>query len=161
MIKWKGQNTQKNITWKEEADSYRELYFKLIDRDIISVVDYFPDEEYMLNKVGLSTNSFDNDDLAELYDYDFMNWYNEVTKGIDDLTEDEYKMIIRDQRGDAYYQEFEEINEYIIRDRETGNIIEETASKEKAEEIVRSYEEEDKKDGNYTPDFYEIIKGGN
>lgn len=112
MIKWKGQNTFRNITWTEEAKTYRELYFKLIDRGIIATEDYFPDEEYMLNKVGLSTNSFDNDYIAEKYEYDFMNWYDDVTSGVPDLTEEEYMLIIKEQKGDAYYQEFEEVDEY-------------------------------------------------
>lgn len=109
MIKWHGKNTWGNIHWYEEANTYKELYFKLIDRDIISTVDYFPDEEYMLNKVGLSTNSFDNDAVAEEYEYDFMNWFNDVTAGVPDLTEEEYRAIIKEQKGNAYYQEFEEV----------------------------------------------------
>ena len=48
---------------------------------------------------------------------------------------------------------------YIIRDREAGNIIEQVTTHKEAEEIVQKYEEEDKKEGNYTEDFYEIIEG--
>ena len=50
------------------------------------------------------------------------------------------------------------MNNYIIRDKETGNIIEETATYEEAKKIIIDYENEDKKEGNYTPDFYEIVK---
>ena len=45
---------------------------------------------------------------------------------------------------------------YIIRDREAGNAIEWAETIEEAKEIVKQYEKIDKKDGNYTPNFYEI-----
>lgn len=48
---------------------------------------------------------------------------------------------------------------YILQDREAGNFIDAFDSLEEAEKALSEYEEEDKKDGNYTPDFYEIEKG--
>lgn len=45
---------------------------------------------------------------------------------------------------------------YVIRDREAGNAIEWAETIEEAKEIVKQYEKIDKKDGNYTPNFYEI-----
>lgn len=47
---------------------------------------------------------------------------------------------------------------YIIRDREAGNVIDKFATQEEAELALQEYEEEDKRDGTYEPDFYEIIK---
>lgn len=47
---------------------------------------------------------------------------------------------------------------YILRDREAGNTIAEFAVQEEAELALQEYEEEDKRDGTYEPDFYEIIK---
>jgi len=47
---------------------------------------------------------------------------------------------------------------YIIRDREAGNIIEECATIEEAKTTLAAYEEEDRKDGCYEPDFYEIVE---
>ena len=47
---------------------------------------------------------------------------------------------------------------FIIRDREAGNYIEAVETYEEALERVEEYEEEDKKDGNYTEDFYEIVE---
>lgn len=47
---------------------------------------------------------------------------------------------------------------YILRDREAGNTIAEFAAQEEAELALQEYEEEDKRDGTYEPDFYEIIK---
>jgi hypothetical protein len=47
---------------------------------------------------------------------------------------------------------------YLIRDRETGSVIEDAKTKEIAQSILDHYESEDKKEGTYTPDFYEIIE---
>lgn len=47
---------------------------------------------------------------------------------------------------------------YILRDKEAGNTIAEFATQEEAELALQEYEEEDKRDGTYEPDFYEIIK---
>ena len=48
---------------------------------------------------------------------------------------------------------------YILRDREAGNAIEEFFTREEAEQALREYEAEDKAEGIYEPDFYEIIEG--
>lgn len=45
---------------------------------------------------------------------------------------------------------------FTIRDRETGTEIEDAATLEEAEKIIEKYETEDKNDGTYTPNFYEI-----
>ena len=42
-------------------------------------------------------------------------------------------------------------------DREAGNKIEEFSTIEEAKEAIAAYEEEDKKDGTYTPNFYDIV----
>ena len=52
------------------------------------------------------------------------------------------------------------MNKYIIRDREAGNIIEECATKKEAENLLAIYEEQDKQDGIYEKDFYEIVEKG-
>ena len=104
MIKWKGQPTNRKITWRATAETYKELYFKLIDMNIISFVDGFPDEIFLLNKVGLKLNDFDN--VEEKWNYDFQKWFEEVTRNVE-LTEDDYKIIIESEKGDAYYQELE------------------------------------------------------
>ena len=108
MIKWRGQNTFKNVTWNAEADSYKELYFELIDRDIISIEDGYPDEIFLLDKVGLKMADFDEHE--EEYDYEYQAWFEKVTDGLE-LTEDDYKYIISQEKGNAYYQEFEEVDE--------------------------------------------------
>ena len=42
-------------------------------------------------------------------------------------------------------------------DREAGNKIEEFSTIEEAKEAIAAYEEEDRKDGTYTPNFYDIV----
>ena len=45
---------------------------------------------------------------------------------------------------------------YVVRDREAGNIITQFETMEEAQKELEKYEEQDKKDGTYTEDFYEI-----
>lgn len=52
---------------------------------------------------------------------------------------------------------FKLTGKWIIRDREAGNVIEEEYSLEAARDTLRSYEETDRIEGTYTPDFYEIV----
>lgn len=42
-------------------------------------------------------------------------------------------------------------------DREAGNKIEAFSTIEEALKAIAAYEAEDKKDGTYTPDFYDIV----
>lgn len=42
-------------------------------------------------------------------------------------------------------------------DKETGTFIEQIDSYEEGLELIRQYEEEDKKEGNYTEGFYDIV----
>ena len=46
---------------------------------------------------------------------------------------------------------------FIIRDRETGTRIEAVETYGEALETIEEYEEEDRKDGNYIEDYYEIV----
>lgn len=53
--------------------------------------------------------------------------------------------------------DFAELKErYLTRDREAGNVIECFETLEEARKAVKWYEEQDKNDGTYTADFYEI-----
>lgn len=45
---------------------------------------------------------------------------------------------------------------FIIQDRETGNVIESNLTFEEAVKKVSEFENSDKKEGIYVPDFYEI-----
>jgi len=46
---------------------------------------------------------------------------------------------------------------YIIQDREAGNVIERYQTEEEAEKALRDFEKEDKEDGTFEADFYEIV----
>lgn len=46
----------------------------------------------------------------------------------------------------------------VIRDREAGNIIEKVQSFEEGLETIRQYEDEDKSDGTYEENFYEVVE---
>ena len=46
---------------------------------------------------------------------------------------------------------------YIIRDMEAGNKIDFCDTFEEAEKQVKQFEQDDKENGCYTPDFYEIV----
>jgi hypothetical protein len=50
-----------------------------------------------------------------------------------------------------------QIKTFTIRDAEAGNVIETGLHYSEAYMLRLSYEREDKKNGNYIPDFYEII----
>lgn len=50
------------------------------------------------------------------------------------------------------------MKKYIIRDREAGNKIASFDSYEEAVRELQSYEAEDKRNEEYTPDFYEIVE---
>lgn len=47
---------------------------------------------------------------------------------------------------------------YIIQDTETGTFIDEYDSLPAAEQALRLYEEQDREENCYTPDFYEIVE---
>lgn len=51
-----------------------------------------------------------------------------------------------------------EMKTYTIQDREAGNKIETGLTLEQAEKLLEQYEETDKKEGTYTPNFYEIVE---
>lgn len=48
------------------------------------------------------------------------------------------------------------MSKYVIRDREAGNVIESSDDLRYIADCLAEYEEQDKKDGTFTEDFYEI-----
>lgn len=48
------------------------------------------------------------------------------------------------------------MEKFVIRDREAGNIIDYFSTLKEAEAMLDEYEHQDKLDGVYTEDFYEI-----
>lgn len=47
--------------------------------------------------------------------------------------------------------------EYVVRDREAGNIIEYVKTYADGIALIEEFERQDKEDGTYTPDFYECV----
>lgn len=44
----------------------------------------------------------------------------------------------------------------VVRDK-GGNVIEEVKNYDEGAEVISRFEAEDKEDGTYTPDFYEVV----
>ena len=65
---------------------------------------------------------------------------------------------VRLQRTFFKLKKIEIMKTYIIQQKETGTLIDEFISLIQAEEALREYEQMDKNEGVYTPDFYEIIE---
>ena len=49
------------------------------------------------------------------------------------------------------------MKKYIIQDSETGTFIDQFDTYQEAQKELERYEKEDKQEGTYTPDFYEIV----
>lgn len=47
--------------------------------------------------------------------------------------------------------------EWWVIDRESGNLIEQVYSIEEGQDLIMEYEEQDKEDGVYVADFYEVV----
>lgn len=79
----------------------------------------------------------------------------------DELTDRELDEVFSDGVSDdcsQYEQEQEHsITRYVIQDREAGNVIDEFNTLTEAKAELERYEEQDKQDGIYTPNFYEIV----
>ena len=52
----------------------------------------------------------------------------------------------------------EQIMKYYVANHETGDLIEEVASVEEGNKLIAEYEESDKKEGIYEPDFYCVVE---
>lgn len=50
------------------------------------------------------------------------------------------------------------MSKYIIRDREAGNVIDTFNSLTEAQDLVTQWEEEDRADGIFVQDFYEVVE---
>lgn len=53
------------------------------------------------------------------------------------------------------------LNEYVVRDRESGNVIEHVRTYIDGVNLIAELETQDKEDGIYTPDFYEVVPSDN
>jgi hypothetical protein len=50
------------------------------------------------------------------------------------------------------------LKNFVVRSRQSGDIIEEGLTEQQAKDTIAIYEQEDKKNGTYEPDFYEAVQ---
>lgn len=50
------------------------------------------------------------------------------------------------------------MNKFIIQDKEAGNYIASFVTLEEAQQALQEYETQDKNEGIFTPNFYEIVE---
>lgn len=84
------------------------------------------------------------------YDYGVRPYYfddDEAVKAWIDETDADYAAAIAKAA---------DLKPYVVRDREAGNVIDEFNTFEEAAGTVIEYEDADREDGDYTPNFYEI-----
>ena len=121
MIKWNGKST--NGTWKKEiiANDYEELLEELVDRDIIDgywnmdsqAFDGLCDCSEMLEKLRDEYNEAieeDDDEKMASFEkqFDDIDWHEDV---FSKLSDDDFEYVIRGCNSQAYYQEFEKVED--------------------------------------------------
>ncbi|MGK0554457.1 hypothetical protein [Macrococcus capreoli] len=105
VIVWTGKTTDGNKKWTAKAPTYKELFETLIDKYEYAIVDY--------DKLGIKKLEVNGEDLDK---YDVTtdgigNWELfeefENRKDLKELSDEDYKDVIRSSDGSAYYQDFE------------------------------------------------------
>lgn len=96
MIKWIGKDITDRLCWTVKADSYEELYHKLIDLEIIDYQQVSPYALRQLEKAGQTVNDLNlsEDDSIEYID------------NLPALCEEELRLLIYHCDDVAVYQEF-------------------------------------------------------
>lgn len=107
MIKFIGKNTNNTCKWEVIADSYYGIYSKLVDKGVISSnADYDPVVKYVLEQNKKKEEDFN------IYDEDGDIDYDKSLEYINEFVDEhypldvEFRYIIGEERGNAYYQEF-------------------------------------------------------
>ena len=102
--RWEGRPTHYQWVWVAYYDDINELFNMLINEDIIHDNDI---NEYIISKYSLEDSekeADENEDWEELQDkIEHIRCH--------DMTQDEIKTMIAHQTGNAYYQEFIDIEE--------------------------------------------------
>lgn len=106
-IYWSGKST--NGIWKRKykADSFMELFNLLMNEEIINSCDYDVYDHAILEKYDKT------EDDAEFQDEDGDMDYEKIQEFVNskpDLTDEELWLLISEQKGNAYYQNFERDN---------------------------------------------------
>lgn len=104
MIKWNGTDTSRFIKWNEEAETYLELFNKLVERGLVH--GYLDLEGDTFNE--LLNYSTELEELNKNEDYDAIYQFD-YDALLENLTDDQIKSIILANQGSAYYQGFKEV----------------------------------------------------
>jgi len=104
MYKFTGSDTSGKINYALTSKAPIDLYNQLVNRGIIATVDGDPLEIYKLSKVGKTFADFWDTDAYELNE----KLLNQTLDSIY-LTDAEILRVIGNERGNAYYQEIEEV----------------------------------------------------
>lgn len=64
---------------------------------------------------------------------------------------------INNSRSTEFENEFD-LKTFVVRDREAGNIIDYVASKEEGLKLIQEYEQADRAEDIYEPNFYELAE---
>lgn len=104
MIKWIGTDTSRFTKWNEEAETYLELFNKLVERDLVH--NYTDLEGDTFNE--LLNYSTELEELNKNEDYDSIREFD-FDSLLEILTDDQIKSIILANQGNAYYQGFKEV----------------------------------------------------
>lgn len=104
MIKWTGKST--NGLWRKEAqaETMMKLYNKLVDIGAIRLEDYDPIEKHIIESAGLDYSEA----MEEAEEFSSMDEYFDEKKIDTTITDEDLCYIISEERGNAFYQTFED-----------------------------------------------------
>lgn len=102
-IYWSGKSTNGVLKWKYEADSFKELFDLLMEKEIINNPDYDVYDRAVLNKCNKTEDDPEFEDEDGYLDYEKVSDFVEGKP----LTDQELWFLISEQNGNAYYQTFE------------------------------------------------------
>lgn len=104
MIKWVGTDTSRFVKWNEEAETYLELFNKLVGRELVHQCTDLEGDTFneLLNYSTELEELNKNEDYEAIYQFDFDSL-------LESLTDDQIKSIILANQGNAYYQGFKEV----------------------------------------------------
>lgn len=121
MIRWTGKSTDGLWRREAQAETMTELYNKLVDNGAITLDDYDPYEKAIIEKAGYKYSEFmeqweEGSNGAYTDEY-----FREKTDGVD-LTDEELYEVIKEERGNAFYQTFEDQDGNELRFDMNGNL---------------------------------------
>lgn len=100
-IRWEGWDTSRRWHWIAYAKNYEDLWWTLVHAKVMDNDDYVAK---VLAKSGHTSDDF----WIDTNDYDDEAYYKAMEVG---LTEFEYRELIEESKGNAYYQEFHGMEE--------------------------------------------------